>query len=377
MAGLYIHIPFCGRRCAYCDFYSTVATGRIEEFLRAVKAEMSARKDFLARSNSAPRSPLSTFHFQLSTIYVGGGTPSLLAPEELQGLLDHAARLWDCSDLREVTLEANPEDLTDDYISRLAATGFNRLSIGVQSLDDGPLRMMNRRHSAARARNAVRAAQRAGFDNISIDLIWGVPGMTPAQWESTLDEALALGVQHISAYHLTIEPDTTFGRQRLRPIPEAESERQYETLRRRLAAAGFEHYEISNFALPGRRAVHNSAYWSGEPYLGVGPSAHSFDGARRREWVCADLETYIAGPVYESETLSDRELRNERIMTGLRTAGGVKSEELKEGSDGAQGAVRKFLSEGLLVEKGGRVTIPSEKFLLSDYIIGELFEEGD
>jgi oxygen-independent coproporphyrinogen-3 oxidase len=158
------------------------------------------------------RSSLSTFHFPLSTIYIGGGTPSQLSPEQLQGLLDHAAGLWDCSGLREVTLEANPEDLNDDYISGLSKTDLNRLSIGIQSFDDGLLRLMNRRHNAARAKNVVRAAQRVGFDNISIDLIFGIPGMTMKQWERSLDEAMGLGVQHISAYHLTVEPGTAFGK---------------------------------------------------------------------------------------------------------------------------------------------------------------------
>ncbi len=323
--------------------------------------------------------------------------------------------------------------------------GFNRLSIGVQSFDDGLLRLMNRRHDAARARNAVRMAQRAGFDNISIDLIYGIPGMSPAQWERTLDEAIALGVQHISAYHLTIEPGTVFwkmygenstdhpgalrhpctgGELPFQPVTEEVSEKQFGMLREKLGDAGFEHYEISNFALPGRRAVHNSAYWSGEPYLGIGPSAHSFDGERRREWVPADIEKYLAAfglrtdiaagfnrrnkdaintralaqindwakarediatccpsvktdgnnisrdTIYEGETLSDRELANERVMTGLRTADGidklrVTNYELRD----------RFIKERLLVRNGDRIAIPPEKFLLSDYIIASLFED--
>ncbi|MDR2890919.1 MAG: radical SAM family heme chaperone HemW [Alistipes sp.] len=397
MAGLYIHIPFCGQKCAYCDFYSRPARGCEVAFLDALEREMAFRRDFLPAR-------------RLDTIYIGGGTPSLLEPERLQGVLDRAAGLWDCSGLREVTMEANPEDLTDEYIERLAETRFDRLSIGIQSFDNGLLRLMNRRHSAARARDAVRAAQRNGFDNISIDLIFGIPGMTAAQWERSLDEAIGLGVQHISAYHLTIEPGTTFGKMArkgdLRPIPEAESERQYETLRRRLTEAGFEHYEISNFAQPGRRAVHNSAYWSGAPYLGVGPSAHSFDGGRRREWVAPDVEKYIAaagtdaktegisGGIYDGETLSDTDLANERVMTALRTVDGIAAEELREDKN-----LEKLLSDGLLVRRdmsgesgsredrggegegcggggknGSRIAIPPDKFLLSDYIIGALFE---
>jgi oxygen-independent coproporphyrinogen-3 oxidase len=317
-------------------------------------------------------------NLQISTIYIGGGTPSMLSPSELRELLGQAASLWDCSGLREVTLEANPEELTRDYLAGLAGS-FNRLSIGIQSFDDGLLRFMNRRHDARRAREAVREAQAAGFDNISIDLIYGIPGMTSGQWECTLREAIALDVQHISAYHLTIEPATPFGRMGLAPIPEAGSERQFETLREKLLAAGFEHYEVSNFALAGRHAIHNSAYWSGEPYLGVGPSAHSFDGVRRREWVAADVQKYMeafAEPsprqaaIYESETLSERELRNERIMTGLRTARGVEAKILEAKSDETE----RFLREGLLVERGDRLAIPPEKFLLSDYVIASLFD---
>ncbi|MDR2912095.1 MAG: radical SAM family heme chaperone HemW [Alistipes sp.] len=377
MAGLYIHIPLCKSRCAYCDFYKSTAAERAEEVVGALKREMAARREFLPEG-------------RLDTIYLGGGTPSLLSPEQLRGLLGRAAELWDCSELREVTMEANPEDLTDEYIAGLAGTGFDRLSIGVQSFDDGLLRMMNRRHDAARAKDAVKAAQRAGFDNITIDLIFGIPEMTAAQWERSLDEAIDLGVQHISAYHLTIEPGTAFGQRGLRPIDEAESERQYETLRRRLGDAGFEHYEISNFALPGRRAVHNSAYWSGEPYLGIGPSAHSFDGARRREWVVADIGEYLAGvgggDIYDGETLSDRELFNERVMTALRTAAGLDLGAMEErfGRErvlALAGRAERFLGDGLLVRGGGSATrggdsfrVPAERFLMSDFVIGELFE---
>jgi oxygen-independent coproporphyrinogen-3 oxidase len=375
MSGLYIHIPFCERRCAYCDFYSTVFDAVVRgAYVDALRREMTARAGFLPSG-------------RLDTIYVGGGTPTLLAPEALRGLLDHAGLLWDCSTLRETTLEANPEDLSDDYLSRLAATGFNRLSIGVQSFDDGLLRLMNRRHDASRAREAVRVARRVGFDNISIDLIWGIPGMTSDQWLRTLDEAVGLGVQHVSAYHLTIEPGTAFGRKSLKPVAEAESERQFSMLRQKLGEAGFEHYEISNFALPGRRAVHNSAYWSGEAYLGVGPSAHSFDGGRRREWVAADVKKYLTGFSYGGETLSDTERRNEKIMTALRTADGIALSELSthaapgppRGGWGRcanqTGTLDKFLAERLLVKKGDRVAIPPDKFLLSDYIISALFDE--
>jgi oxygen-independent coproporphyrinogen-3 oxidase len=362
MAGLYIHIPFCGSRCGYCDFYSTPIPGSIPNYLVALEREMAARRRFLPEG-------------RLDTIYIGGGTPSLLSPVQLGGILEAASGLWDCSGLREATLEANPEDLSHDYLADLYTTPLNRLSMGIQSFDDDILRMMNRRHDAGGARRAVRAAQRNGFDNISIDLIFGVPGMSTALWEATLDEAIDLGVQHISAYHLTIEPGTPFARRGLRPIPEADSERQYEILRRRLADAGFDHYEISNFALPGRRAIHNGAYWSGAAYLGLGPSAHSFDGARRREWVLPDVAKYISDAgtdaIYGGETLTDSDIRNERIMTGLRTSEGILREDVRAGR-----ALEEFLRRGLLVERDGRVAIPPEKWLLADHIIGRLFEDG-
>jgi oxygen-independent coproporphyrinogen-3 oxidase len=349
----------------------------VAEFLEALKREMVALQSRNADGDFFVAQ-------KLDTVYIGGGTPSTLSPEQLQGLLKHAAGVWDCSDLQEITLEANPEDLSDDYLARLADTAFNRLSIGIQSFDDDLLRLMNRRHDAARAKNAVKAAQKAGFDNITIDLIYGIPGMTRSQWEHSLDEAIALGVQHISAYHLTIEPGTAFGKRNLQPVHEAESEWQYETLRGKLGDAGFEHYEISNFALPGCRAVHNSAYWIGEPYWGVGPSAHSFDGERRREWVVSDVGEYIAEvgtkAIYEGETLTDGELFNERIMTALRTFDGLDLAETERrfGRERMAGLVKnsnKFVSKGLMREKEGKLTIPPEKFLLSDYIIASLFEE--
>jgi oxygen-independent coproporphyrinogen-3 oxidase len=367
MAGLYIHIPFCAQKCAYCDFYSRPGSAKaIRSVLDGLKREMEYRRDFFTPS-------------KLDTVYVGGGTPSSLAPEQLQELLDKAAELWDCSQIREATVEANPEDLTCDYLVRLASTGFNRLSIGIQSFDDNLLCLMNRRHNADRAREAVKSAQKAGLDNISVDLIYGIPGMTRAQWEHTLDEAVALGIQHISAYHLTIEPGTAFGRMArtgsLKPVTEPESERQYETLCRKLGDVGFEHYEISNFALPGRCAVHNSAYWSGEPYLGIGPSAHSFDGKRERQWVYADTAKYIAeagtNTIYDGEILSDTDLFNERVMTSLRTAEGLDI----SGQPIANHRIEKFIADGSLVQNGSNIAIPPEKFLLSDYIISSLFKD--
>ncbi len=423
MPGLYIHIPFCAQKCAYCDFHSgSLMPGYLDALEREMRFRCGRNADggFDDKGccspetiGTAPPSLQKTkqsgrnadgglsgdpiISGKIDTIYIGGGTPTLLSPAQLQLLLDRAAELWDCTGLKEVTVEANPEDLTDEYIARLAdhsaaarhpskgverpRLSFNRLSIGVQSFDDGLLRLMNRRHSAQRARDAVRKAQEAGFGNITVDLIYGIPGMTGAQWERSLDEAAGLGVQHVSAYHLTIEPGTPFGKMGLAAIPEAESEHQYETLRRKLGDAGFEHYEISNFARPGFRAVHNSAYWSGEPYLGLGPSAHSYDG-RTRSWAASDTAAYIKGAgtdaIYESETLSENERLNEFVMTSLRRSEGIGTAEmelrfgrpaLKKLTVQAAG----FVKSGKMKEAGGRLFIPPENFLLSDYIISTLF----
>lgn len=374
MAGLYIHIPFCAQRCAYCDFHKSTDLSLRGGLIAALEREMERRRGAIPGG-------------RLSTVYVGGGTPTVFAPEELQRLLDRAAVMWDCSGLLETTLEANPEDLTEDYLRRLSSTGFDRLSIGIQSFDDGLLRLMNRRHTSSRAVEAVEGARRAGFGNISIDLIYGIPGMSRAQWEHSLSAATALGVEHISAYHLTIEPGTEFGRMaaagRLAAVDEAESEWQYETLRRFLVGVGYEHYEISNFARPDFRAVHNSSYWSGESYLGVGPSAHSYDGARRRSWVDADTDAYIKGgnPVCGSEELTEGELYDEFVMLSLRRAEGVDLAELERrfGSGRAEDFRRRaerFTASGRMAEKDSRIFIRAEDFLLSDYITRRLLAPG-
>lgn len=373
MAGLYIHIPFCAQRCAYCDFHKSAGRRTKIPMLDALRREMEYRRGFPPGG-------------RIDTVYVGGGTPSLLHAEELRSLLDTARGLWDCSEVKETTLEANPEDLTDGYIERLAGAGFDRLSIGIQSFDDDLLRLMNRRHDSRRAKNAVRAAQTAGFGNITIDLIFGIPGMTHEQWERSLCEASELGVQHISAYHLTIEAGTVFGRMaaagKITAVPETVSERQYETLRSRLGEAGFEHYEISNFARAGFRAVHNSSYWNGSPYIGIGPSAHSYDGARVRSMAIADNDAYIAGAgterVYEYETLSDDDLFNEFVMTALRRSDGLDTALLEHKFGAAAkehflNCSERFLRFGDMVEENGIFSIPPGRFLKSDYIMSAIF----
>lgn len=375
MAGLYIHIPFCKQRCYYCDFFSTVSLAKSEPLLAALCDEMSLQCDFLTGG-------------ALDTIYIGGGTPSVYAPHQLQSLIDCAARLWDTSSVSEITAELNPDDLSPQFIEQLAQTDINRLSIGVQSFVDDHLSFMNRRHTGSAAADAVRRTQQAGFDNITIDLIYGILGMSLDQWRSNIERALELEVQHISAYHLTIEPRTVFGirasKGELSAVDEETSQQQYIMLHEMLTAAGMEHYEISNFAKPGFRAVHNSSYWSGEPYLGVGPSAHSFDG-RYRRWSESSVERYLSGyasgDIYSGEELTLRDLYNEYVMTGLRCSCGVDSKVIEQ-RFGAQyrnnfeQAVQKFILSGKILQAETSFNIPSTELLVADSVICELFADG-
>ncbi|MCL2561018.1 MAG: radical SAM family heme chaperone HemW [Rikenellaceae bacterium] len=364
MAGIYVHIPFCRRRCGYCDFYSCTRTELRESVLGEIACELEEERDFIGRNA------------HVETIYFGGGTPTVCSTQQLQAIIESVERLWGCAaTLGEITVEANPDDLTPEYLRTLTATRVNRLSIGVQSFSDRDLRLMERRHTAAAAVTALHEAQRVGFRNITIDLIYGIPGMSLGEWTANIETALSLGVQHISAYILTIEEGTPFGHlakkgQLALPSEEAVEE-QFTALRAMLSGAGFEHYEISNFALPGFRARHNSAYWTGEPYLGVGPSAHSFDGRTRRS--CApSVERYLADrrSCYVYETLSAADRHNELIMTSLRTAAGIDARALPPES-----AARfdKLAAGGLLILRDGRYFIPAEKYLVSDAIISELF----
>ena len=369
MAGIYFHIPFCKRVCAYCDFYKSVDLGRMDDLAAAMHRELDARREYL--SGEAVR-----------TRYFGGGTPSLCRPETIAELLRHAGELFDCSAAEETTLEANPDDLAPEYLAALRRAGVDRLSIGVQSFDDACLKLMNRRHTAAQAIQAIRSAQAEGYENITVDLIFGVPGFGGDALRRSLDTALGLGVQHISAYHLTVEPGTAFGRRAARgqfaPVDETVSEAEYALVHETLTGAGFEHYEVSNYALPGFRARHNAAYWHGVQYLGIGPAAHSFDG-RERHWNVGSVERYIDGAAAEAEILTDRDRFNEYVMTRLRTAEGIAAGEVEK-RFGAERAARMmrdaqpWLESGTLVAAQGRLAIPPARMLVSDAVIETFFE---
>lgn len=318
--------------------------------------EIARRRHFFGAATHAPK-----------TIYFGGGTPSVLGNDQVGGLMGSLGQNFDLGSLVEFTFEANPEHLTDQYIEMLLSFGVNRLSIGVQSFFDDHLRQMNRKHDASRAVDAVRSAQDAGLTNISIDLIYGLPFMSDEQWVENVDRAIDLGVAHISAYHLSIEERTVFHKRGMEPIDESRSEWQYGVLCQKLAAAGFLHYEISNFAQPDKESLHNSGYWSGRPYLGIGPSAHSFDGLMTRSWNVMSNTLYLDGVEAKSELLTDRDIHNEYLMIRLRTARGV-DPVLYEQLFG-----RRLAIGSSFVSEGGRVRIAESEWLVADALIAPLF----
>ena len=311
--GIYVHIPFCKRRCLYCDFFSTTLLERQEEYIQTLLNEIAQRKN---EANEPIR-----------TIYLGGGTPSTLKAEDIARILQAIGT----AEAEEITMELNPGDATPNYLRAIRTAGINRLSIGIQSFKDNLLSLIGRRHSSQQAIDAVRMAQKAGFDNLSIDLIYALPTQTMEQWIEDIETALTLNVQHISTYGLMYEEGTEMTRRleagEIETVDEDTENEMYDTLCERLQQAGFVHYEVSNFALPGYEAKHNSSYWNHTPYIGVGAGAHSYLPPMR-SWNPSDLDAYIRGVqnrtlVRESETLSEKDLYNERIMLGLRTSHGI------------------------------------------------------
>ena len=361
MAGLYFHIPFCKRICGYCDFFRVADLRLMDDVVMAMHAEMEEQRNFITDN-------------KIRTIYFGGGTPSLVAPAEIQSFIEHSAELWDCSGVEEVTIEANPDDVSDEYVEALRKTAVNRVSLGVQSFDDAELRFMNRRHSAADAVAAVKRLQDAGIENITVDLIFGVDGFGGEVIERNVERVLSLGVQHVSAYHLTIEQNTTFGRrlQRgdMREVAESVSESEYALIDTMLTKAGYEHYEVSNYALPGFRSRHNSSYWHGAQYLGIGVGAHSFNGDVRH-WSQQTVGEYCEKREYEIDELTQRDRLNEYVMTSLRCAEGIDMGYLASrfGEVNIQkivdGAGKWLLSGDILLEDN-RLRIPVDRFLISD-----------
>ena len=374
MAGIYIHVPFCQSRCAYCDFYSTTLLAHREAYVDTVCRELRLRQHELQGE-------------PIKTIYFGGGTPSTLTIEELRRILENIFHLSSFNfQLEEITLEANPDDLTEEYIQGLRTLPISRISLGIQSFHDRILRLVGRRHTAEEAIDAVHRLQEAGLTNISIDLIYGLPGETLDDWAYSLDQAIALGVKHISAYHLTYEEGTRLWRMQeqglVAPIDEEQSVRSFELLREKLLSAGYEHYEISNFALPGYHSRHNSSYWQGIKYIGIGPGAHSYDGSNRR-WNLSSLTDYIATPheedvPHEVEHLTTDERYDERIITELRTAQGINLAGLKADfgeryHTHCMSCAAPYIERGQLIHtEDNRLRLTPESIFISDAVMRDL-----
>lgn len=372
MAGIYIHIPFCKQACHYCDFHFSTSLKKKEEMLDSIKRELFLRKDELEGEI-------------IETIYFGGGTPSILEVDEINTMIQSVYDLFEVIDAPEITLEANPDDLDSATLHKLAESRVNRLSIGIQSFDEADLKMMNRAHNSTEAIQCLEIATTL-FDNISIDLIYGIPNMSNERWLSNVQRILDLGIPHISCYALTVEERTALNKlikKGVIPSPEEEVAHQHfmlliETLR----ANGYIHYELSNFAKPGYYSKNNSAYWLGKKYLGIGPSAHSFDGVHR-SWNIANNSLYIKDIAedklpLEIEELSLTDRYNEYIMTGLRTIWGVDLNRMKRefGEVYYDYLVRlssSFIEEELMKKESDILTITDKGKFLSDGIASDLF----
>ena len=324
MAGIYLHIPFCKRRCIYCDFFSTTQGGQTDRYIQTLCKELEQRKEYLEGED-------------IETIYLGGGTPSQLQEKHFEQIFSTLYIYYPVRPDAEITLEANPDDLNKEYVTMLRHFPFNRLSMGIQTFNDTTLRLLHRRHTAQQAIDAFERCRQAGFANISIDLMYGLPGETLASWKADLEQAIALHPEHISAYHLIYEEGTPLWKlreeHRVSEIDEDLSVSLFSELIHTLKTAGYEHYEISNFCLPGKHSRHNSSYWIGKKYLGCGASAHSYNGISR-QWNIASLEKYMTGiehrkPDYEIEELDLYTRYNDFVITSLRTQWGMSLTKLK------------------------------------------------
>ena len=369
MSGIYLHVPFCKQACHYCNFHFSTSQKYRKEVVDAMVRELELRQNYL---ETAP----------LQSIYFGGGTPSILQPDELACLFAKIEELFEIAPEAEITLEANPDDLSPERLAFFRDSRINRLSIGIQSFADEDLKFMNRAHNAEEASRCIDLARAYGFDNLTVDLIYGTPTMDDTQWAQNVERVLAHDIPHISCYCLTVEPQTAldhFVRSgKAQAVDEAQAERQLVYLMERLERAGYEHYEISNFARPGHYAVHNSAYWLGKPYLGIGPGAHSYDG-RSRQWNVANNAKYRKVLVedqvpFEKEVLTEEQSYNEYVLTRLRTHWGVVPEDLPSGyRDYFLKQIQPYLQGGQVKISEGSYLLTKAGKLLADRIAVELF----
>lgn len=371
---IYIHIPFCKQKCSYCNFHFSTSLNFKDEMLSAMKMEIFLRKDELQNKN-------------LNSLYFGGGTPSILSSDEIKSLIDEVLKYFSLDPDIEITLEANPDDLDKNFLKGISDSPINRLSIGTQSFFEEDLILMNRAHSASEAESSIKRAQDFGLENISIDLIYGSPTSSMEIWKENLNKTIALEVPHISSYALTVEPKTALEKWiengKVNSPKEAEQNREFFYMKDFLKDHGFDHYEISNFGKPNFHSKHNSAYWKSYEYLGIGPSAHSYNGNEIRSWNVANNQQYIKKLSFntlpkETEILSKKDQFNEMIMIGLRTTWGVDLSALKEKfSDKIlehfQNESRLKLEKGILITENNHLKIPEKHWFMADGIASDLF----
>jgi oxygen-independent coproporphyrinogen-3 oxidase len=386
MAGIYIHIPFCKQACHYCDFHFSTSLKNKAAFLSALKKEIILRKNFFIENEKANEQTT------INTIYLGGGTPSMLTITELMDILETVYNYFNVQREAEITLEANPDDLTPEKIKALRTTPVNRLSIGIQSFFEEDLKFMNRAHSALEAREAVVRAQDAGLENLSIDLIYGIQTLTHVNWEKNLRTALDLNVSHISAYCLTVEPQTALAKfiasGKVGNINEHQGSEQFEMMVKTMKSNGFQHYEISNFCKPGFHSKHNSNYWLKEKYLGLGPSAHSYNGIQR-QWNVPNNAVYIQAVdqlekgetvvrLFETEELNNNQRYNEYIMTSLRTMWGSDLHHIRNAFGNnffvhCQAEAERYLNSKHLIQQDHKLFLTDAGKLFADRIASDLF----
>ncbi|WP_089856653.1 radical SAM family heme chaperone HemW [Chryseobacterium taeanense] len=371
---IYIHIPFCKQKCSYCNFHFSTSLNFKDEMLNAMKKEIFLRKEELQKKN-------------LQSLYFGGGTPSILSSDEIKSLIDEVLKYFSFENNIEITLEANPDDLDKNFLKGLADSPINRLSIGTQSFFEADLKLMNRAHTASEAEGSIKRAQDFGFENLSIDLIYGSPTSNLEIWKENLNKTIALEVPHISSYALTVEPKTALenwiSKGKVKSPKEDEQNKEFYYLSDFLKDKGFEHYEVSNFAKPGFYSKHNSSYWKYKEYLGIGPSAHSYNGFDIRSWNVANNSQYIKKLnsntlAKDEEFLSQEDQFNEMIMIGLRTIWGVDLGNLKEKFNDKilehfQKEIQPKLEEEILIIENNHLKIPEKHWFMADGIASDLF----
>ena len=371
---IYLHIPFCKQKCSYCNFHFSTSFSLKDEMLSAIKKEIQLRHNELENKT-------------LKSLYFGGGTPSVLSGDEIKSLIDEIQKYFSFDENIEITLESNPDDLNKNFLKELSQTEINRLSIGTQSFFDEDLKLMNRAHNASEAESSIKRAQDFGLVNISVDLIYGSPTSNFEIWKDNLSKTIELQVPHVSSYALTVEPKTALEKWiengKIRSPEETEQNQEFYYMKDFLKDNGFDHYEISNFGKPGFHSKHNSAYWKSEPYLGIGPSAHSYNGSMERSWNIANNPIYIKNLNQnilpkEKEILTEKDRFNEMIMIGLRTIWGVDLNRINQNFsseviDYLNQEIKSKIESGILEIENNYLKIPEKHWFLADGIASDLF----